>query len=294
VLDRYLHPQVGHLPVGDVTPAAIDALYARLRRCGGRRRRPLSSGTLARVHVVLHAAFAQAMRWGWVWDNPAGRAHRIVVTTAEPSPPTPGELRALLDHVAERDPQMHVLLVLAAVTGARRAQLLGLRWRNVHWDGCRVSFCGGWVEGPDGPVLAATKSKRRHVVDLDPASFAVLAAHAKRAGARRDGFIFSDDAGRTAWKPNRVTKAFLRHRRAAGLRPFALRDLRHFMATEMLQAGIPIVVVSRRLDHLRVSTTLDKYTHAVPGADAQASATLWHILNTPHADTAVDTARAAS
>ena len=53
------------------------------------------------------------------------------------------------------------------------------------------------------------------------------------------------------------------------------------MATEMLHAGVPLVVVSRRLDHRRGSTTLDKYTHAVPGGDAQASATLWHILHTP-------------
>jgi len=46
------------------------------------------------------------------------------------------------------------------------------------------------------------------------------------------------------------------------------------MATEMLGAGVPIVVVSHRLDHRRVSTTLDKYAHAVPGGDARASATL--------------------
>ena len=78
-----------------------------------------------------------------------------------------------------------------------------------------------------------------------------------------------------------MTKAFLRHRRAAGLRPFRLHDLRHFMATEMLDAGVPIVVVSRRLDHQRVSTTLDKYAHAVPGSDAHASATLHAKLARP-------------
>jgi integrase len=99
-------------------------------------------------------------------------------------------------------------------------------------------------------------------------------------GRERDGFVFSDDGGTTAWKPNRVTKAFLRCRRGAGVRPFRLHDLRHFMATEMLHAGVPIVIVSRRLDHRRVSTTLDKYAHAVPGGDAQASATLWQILHT--------------
>ena len=50
------------------------------------------------------------------------------------------------------------------------------------------------------------------------------------------------------------------------------------MATEMLQAGVPIVVVSRRLDHRRISTTLDRYAHAVPGAEAYASATLAAII----------------
>jgi integrase len=190
----------------------------------------------------------------------------------------------LLDHVADRDTQLYVLLVLAAFTGARRAQLLGLRWHNVEFDTRRLSFRAGWVEGPQGPVLAATKTKRSHVVDLDPSTFAVLTDHADnhRNNLRPDAFVFSDDDGTTAWKPNRVTRAFLRHRRAAGLRPFRLHDLRHFMATEMLHAGVPLVIVSRRLDHRRVSTTLDKYAHAVPGADAQASATLWQIMQTPN------------
>ena len=59
----------------------------------------------------------------------------------------------------------------------------------------------------------------------------------------------------------------------------SLDDLRHFMATEMLNAGVPIVVVSRRLDHKSVSTRFDWYAHAVPGQDEHASATLWHVMS---------------
>ena len=95
-----------------------------------------------------------------------------------------------------------------------------------------------------------------------------------------EGFVFSDDGGVTAWKPNRVTKAFVRHRRAAGLREFRLHDLRHFMATEMLHAGIPLPVVARRLDHQRPSTTLNCYAQAVPGADVLAANTLQAIIAT--------------
>jgi integrase len=285
VLDRYLHPRMGKVAVGDVTPAAIDATYSALHRGGGMRGQPLSAGTLARVHVVLRASLAQAQRWGWIWDNPAERAHRIVSVAPELSPPTPQELRALLDHVAERDLALHALLVTAAFTGARRAQLLGLRWRNVDLDHGRLSFTAGWVEGPNGPVLSATKTKRRHVVDLDVGSASVLVEHERRCRTadggvvNPDGFVFSDDAdGAAAWKPNRVTKAFGRLRRDAGLRQFRLHDLRHFMATQMLEAGVPLPVVSRRLDHRRVSTTLDRYAHAVPGGDAAAAQALWRIV----------------
>ena len=224
VLNRYLHPHLGDVAVGDLTTAGIDALYVRLCRGGGVDGRPLMPGTLARIHVVLRSS-AQAMRWGWIWDNPAERAHRIVQTPNEIRPPTPAELRSLLEHVAERDPLLHVFVTIAAITGARRAQVLGLRWCNIDLTHGRISFCRGWVEGPTGPVLTATKTKRSHVVDIDPASFAALSQHHDTLLALPDAddFLFTDDGGRTAWKPNRVTKNFLRSRRAAGLRPFRLR-----------------------------------------------------------------------
>ncbi len=282
VLDRYLHPHLGARLVADLTTADIDDLYVHLCKSGGIGGKPLQPGTLARMNVVLRSSLSQAMRWGWIWDNPAQRAHRIVAAPTEMCPPTPAELRSLLDFVADRDQLLHVFLLVAAVTGARRAQLLGLRWHNIDIERARISFCRGWVEGPDGPVLTLTKTKRPHSVDVDPATFAVLAElHRSLAvSPSPDAYVFTDDDGVTAWKPNRVTKAFLRHRRAAELRHLRLHDLRHFMATEMLQASVPIVVVSRRLDHSRVSTTLDKYAHVVPGADALASATLANLIRT--------------
>jgi integrase len=188
--------------------------------------------------------------------------------------------------LSEHDPALHAFVAVAAFTGARPAQLLGLRWRTVSFDAGRVAFTAGWVEGPYGPVLAATKTRRRHAVDVDEGTLTVLAAHADRCRAANggalpvDGFVFSDDpAGAKAWKPNRATKAFLRARRAAGLREFRLHDLRHFMATQMLDAGVPLPVVSRRLDHRRMSTTLDRYAHAVPGGDALAARTLWRLVH---------------
>jgi integrase len=211
VLRCQLLPHVGDVRVGDLTAERIDELYAELGVRGGQRGQPLAPGTIKRVHVVLHSALAQAMRWGWIWDNTADRAHRITPVAREPEPPTVDELNRLLDEVRAADPAFHLLLVLAATTGPRRAQLLGLRWRDVDLDNLKVSFCGGWVEGEHGPVLTATKNKRRYAVDIDDATAALLAEHVARFDGGRDSFLFAKDADeRIAWKPNWVTKTFLR------------------------------------------------------------------------------------
>jgi integrase len=80
------------------------------------------------------------------------------------------------------------------------------------------------------------------------------------------------------WCPNWVTKTFIALRDQAGLAGYRLHDLRHFMATEMLAAGVPIPIVSARLAHARASTTLNVYAHAVPGGDRQAAARLAELL----------------
>ena len=192
-------------------------------------------------------------------------------------PPTPGDLHRLIERIAERDLLMCLFVVLASVTGARRAELLALRWDNIKLGRGRIEFAAGWVEGPTGPVPAPTKTRRIHSVDIDSDTIESLASH-RDDQTRGAGFVFSDDHGVTAWKPNRVTKTFIRHRREVGSRRFRLHDLRHFMATEMLDADVPLVVVARRLNHRRASTTLDKYAHVVPGRDAEASATISRII----------------
>ena len=79
VLNRQLHPHLDTVVLADLTTARIDGLYSHLLARGGASGQALKPGTVKRVHVVLSSALAQAMRWGWIWDNPAERAHRITV-----------------------------------------------------------------------------------------------------------------------------------------------------------------------------------------------------------------------
>lgn len=278
VINCHLVPQLGHLAVAKLTTADIDDFYGFLRRGGGRSGRPLAAGTVHRVHVVLHRALAQAVRWEWLWTNPANPASPPRADPAEIRPPTPAQVSVLLGSVRDRDPALFTYLRLAVSTGARRSQLLALRWADIDLPHGAIAFTRALVEGPHGPVLQPTKTRRSYRVALDAESLAVLQAHhaaTGRAGTEpiRDRFVFSAD-GDGPWKPNFVTKRFIDARRSAGLPHFRLHDLRHFMATEMLAAGVPIATVSQRLSYARASTTLNVYAHAIPGGDLQAAETL--------------------
>jgi integrase len=289
VIDCYLKPHLGHLHVVKLTTEDIDDFYGYLLRAGGRNDRPLASGTVARVHGILHRALAQAVRWEWVWLNPASNATPPRVPPAEIRPPRPDQVATLLASLAKIDPPLLCFLRLAACTGARRGQLLGLRWKDVDEKGGAVAFTRALVQGPEGPVLRATKTHRTHRTDLDRGTLDVLMAHRSKARADAsddgielagDAFVFSSRTdGATPWWPNWVTKRFGVHRRAAGLAHFRLHDLRHFMATEMLAAGVPIATVSQRLNHVRASTTLNVYAHAIPGGDRIAAETLAALLD---------------
>lgn len=136
------------------------------------------------------------------------------------------------------------------------------------------------LEGLDGPVLAPTKTRRSNRVALDSETYAMLFRFLPAPSGTLDRedlskYVFSSDIdGLRPWLPNYATKNFLRYRRAAGLPHFRLHDLRHFMATQMLDAGVSIAVVSGRLAHARASTTLNVYADAVSGGDADAAEVL--------------------
>jgi integrase len=288
VIDVHLIPRFGHLAVGELNTEDIDAFYAELRCRGGHDGAGLSDGTVHRIHGVLSRALTQAVRWEWVWTNPARHACPPVAHRREIFSPPPAAVARLL--AATHDtPGLHAFFRLAVSTGARRGQLCALRWSDVDLERNTVSFARSLAEGPEGGVqIVPTKNHKRNRVEVDDATTWQVRRHrdcvAKRAADAGvdlvpNAYVFAREAdGLSPWRPNWVTTTFIALRDDNGLAGYRLHDLRHFMATEMLAAGVPIPIVSARLAHNRVSTTLDVYAHAVPGGDRTAADGLADLL----------------
>jgi integrase len=75
-----------------------------------------------------------------------------------------------------------------------------------------------------------------------------------------------------------VTRRWERLRAKAGLENVKIHGLRHFVATELLTAGIDLRTVANRLGHARTSTTLDIYWAWVPAQDQAAADHLDDVL----------------
>ena len=87
---------------------------------------------------------------------------------------------------------------------------------------------------------------------------------------QQTGFVFTADDG-SSLDPERVSNAFTAIRKSAGLPPVRLHDLRHTHATIMIKQGEHVKMVSERLGHANVQTTLELYTHVLPGMQEEAA-----------------------
>ncbi len=304
-IDRYLRPHLGRIKLRDLRGTHIEAMLAEIAKppakpaAGakipkGAKRNPkqLSPATQRRVHATLRSALGSAKRKRLVAFNAAEnlelpQARRPVVRPWEAE-----ELGRFLDH-AQGD-RMAPVFEVAAMTGLRRGELVGLRWEDidlmrgvvivrqqvveVDGSGVECQFCGGEHRGYRfGPPKTASGEARR--VDLDRGTVGVLLSQQLRQGTERDqwgeayndhGLVFAREDG-SPMPPSDVTTAFYRLTDAAGLRRVRLHDLRHGQASLMLAAGVPIAVVSKRLGHSSIAITSDTYSHLLEGVGQQAA-----------------------
>lgn len=289
IATNYILPTLRDVPLARLKTAQLDRFYAKLREQGGRDGKPLSAATVRQVHAILRRALQQGVRWGWLAVNPAVFASPPKVRHAVTEAPEPDEVVRLIEVGTEEDPDFGCYLHLAATTGARRGELCGLQWQDVDLPAKAVLICRNVVEAAHSVLVTKdTKTHASRRIALDATTVSTVREHQKRCEERAaacgvtlppGSYVFSRDAdGKRPWAPNDVTKDFIRLRNKLGLGDVRLHDLRHFTATRLLAAGVPVRTVSGRLGHANAATTFGVYAHFVEESDREAAAKLELIL----------------
>jgi integrase len=292
LLDKRILPRFGKTKVRAIRAADLDAYYADLQRRGGADGGPLGAQSIRHVHALLRHLLNQAVRWGWIATSPVTRASPPRVRRFELSVPSPQDVGRLIAAAEAQDCDLACFLRLAAVTGARRGELCALRWNDVDLKGSTITIARS-IAGQRNDELTekGTKTHASRHVALDPVTVANLQVHRQRSAIRAEecfvklpvkAFLFSDSPDGTApWRPNRVTLAFRRLCVGLGISDVRLHDLRHFAATRLLAAGVPVKTVSGRLGHANAATTLNVYAHVLESSDEQAAQVIGDLLDVP-------------
>lgn len=276
MLRLHVDSDLGATELSRVGGRHLNQLYGALLREGRRDRRGgLSARTVRYLHTILSRAFSDAVRAGHISVNPA--------TAADPPSPratkapvfpvwSPAELACFLES-AKHD-RYYVAFHLAAATGLRRGELLGLRWCDINEAAGELHVVQTVVEVAHKVRISPPKTDRsRRLVALDRKTAELLAQHRTEAlTAMPDdrGLVFCDKNGEPI-HPALFSYYFQRRVRLAGVRRIRLHDLRHTHATHALRAGVHPKVVSERLGHSTITTTLDTYSHVIPSMQREAA-----------------------
>jgi len=276
----YLVPQVGHHRLTDLRAHHIEAAYAAIVAGNAGREREVGPTSLRRIHATLSSALNAAVRHDLIGRNPAAHVELPAAATGRVQPWSAEELGTFLDAV-EGD-RLAALWGLLAFGGLRRGEALGLTWADVQLDRGIVTVSRQVVQvGRERTVgKPKTRSGEDRRVDLDEATAALLRAHRKRQAEDRlrfgaawrddDDRVFTTEDGGEV-RPDYVTRRFGRLAKSAGLRVVRLHDLRHGSASLQIAAGVPLVVISKRLGHSSTAVTSDVYGHMLEGVGRQAA-----------------------
>lgn len=275
---RHILPALGRKRLRRLRPKDLEQLYDSMLHPADNTQ-ALAPKTVYEVHLIIRGALDHAVRRGLVNRNvalaasaPKLRAIPRVEQKAWTAPELQTFLRAAAGH------RLFPALWVAAMTGVRRSELLGLRWTDLDAGRAHLSVNRGLVAV--GYELHESRCKTDHsrrCIDLDNTTLSVLAgwralqsAEYAAVGVEDPGWMFTTAAGKPV-HPHAISQTFGRIVRRADVPVIRLHDLRHTHGTLLIAAGVPAKVVSERLGHAWFAFTVETYQHVLPGMQTDAA-----------------------
>lgn len=278
VLARWVKPHIGNVRLGKLSPTHVQSMLRELER----------QGHSPRTRQYARAVLVRALRWaeqtGLVTRNVAAivEGPRIGRSARLDDALTADEAAGVLQHI--RGDRIEALGALVLRLGLRRGEALALRWPNVDLERGELTIAGtlkyangrAYVDTPKTSAASRTLPLTADLVDVLRERRKHQAAERLAAGPlwRDEGYVFTRDDGRplalssvSRWWSNVCEDTGIGHRR--------FHATRHTAATLMLNAGVPLEVVSAILGHAGLAITSDVYARVTADTKRRALDAAW-------------------
>ena len=270
MLKKHLVPRFGDTEISDITRQAVQGYVAELMRAG------YAPKSIDHIHDVLSAILRTAVKWGHLSDNPARGVDMPPLKTVRPKfALTPVQAGRLLERLP---PLGRAMAGLALVTGLRRGELFGLRWRDIDEANRLLTVREAIYDG----VLSTPKTDAgRRAVPLSTTAMALVAewkAHAYTSDP--DAFVFSTKFGDALLSGNVLRRSIFPTCTALELPRCTWLTFRRTYASWSHDKGVSGKVVAQLMGHANVDTTLNVYTQVLDGSVRAAAETVGDELFT--------------
>lgn len=271
IVRNQLIPHLGQTLLAKLNPGHIAEMQTKLRQQG------LSGTTCLHVHRVLHAALNFGVRTLRVIKTNAASDVRAPKSCGRRLDVDESAVAMLLE--ATKGTRLEMPILLAAMTGVRRGELLALRWRHIDFERKRMVVSESLEETKQfGLRFKSPKSGKVRVIPMADTLVAALGAHKATQNTEALPFasthldlklVFCNEDG-SPWPPDTLTKQFAAVAKKIGMRGFRLHDVRHCFASISLRQGTSVKDVSELLGHSSPLVTLSTYAHAMEGVAREA------------------------
>ena len=281
-LKNHIKPQIGSIPLADLTSLDLQRFYKHLLD-GGRvdrieaKKKPkgLAPKTVRNIHQMIGSAYNLAIEQKLVTRNPADGCALPKVERKEMQTLPVEQLTSFLREA--KDSGVFALYYIDLTTGLRRGELLGLKWSDIDLEkgDLRVQRQIGRIDGKIIEMPLKTKNAYR-TLPLSADAISVLMQQRRKTG--NSEWVFPSPTG-GPMSPDSVLHMLQRVLKRAGLPRIRFHDLRHTFATMALQNGVDVKTVSSMLGHYSAGFTLDTYAHVTTDAQLKAAQTMGNILS---------------
>jgi integrase len=262
---RHLLPFFGKMRLPEIGTADVQMLLAQ-------KSKEYSPKTVLSLRNLLSTIFGTAQKWGYLQVNPAqGTQVPALVVTRERITLNAEQVRALLDHLIE---PYKTMVLLAVLSGLRRGEIFGLRWKYVDSANGSVRVAESNYEGKS--AAPKTQASRRivfvHRTVLDALESIRPANH------QPDDFVFHSDRG-TPLNPNNVLNRVVHPAcKEAGIPRVSWHNFRYTYSTWANPTGESIKALQSQLGHTNSRMTLDVYTQPIPRAQKKLAGKIARVL----------------
>nr|WP_240546016.1 site-specific integrase [Paenibacillus artemisiicola] len=251
-------------------------------------------GAATRVYIfrVLRSIFIKAQEWKVIPQNPMEGVSKPKETPQEMSVYNEDEVLSLLTSLQTESIRLRVIITLALTTGMRRAEILGLEWKHIDLENGTIDIKQTIPMFKNGlPIIKGPKRKssfRRIVIPTSLVSeLKAYQAHMMKVRSNSEVpwkggeyyFLFASENGVPLY-PKTISDNWREYiKRIPGMKYIRFHDLRHTSATLLINQGIHAKIISNRLGHSKISTTMNVYGHVIESADRAAADTFDALLS---------------